>query len=79
MRAIGVDVGGTFTDRLLAYGPSGGGYGDPLARDPRAAFDDVLDGYVSAEFARRHYVVVVVDGRLDEEATAALRVRHGAG
>ena len=66
-------------DRLLAFGPSGGGYGDPLARDPRAVLDDVLDGYVDAEFARDHYAVVIAEGRLDEAATATLRARRRAG
>ena len=45
-------------DRLLAYGPSGGGYGDPFRRDPAAVLDNVLDGLLSAEIARAHYGVV---------------------
>lgn len=39
--------------------PGGGGYGDPLERDPIAVLNDVLAGYVSAEAARRDYGVVV--------------------
>lgn len=60
-------------DRLLVLGPSGGGYGDPFARDAAAVLDDVLDGYISEEFARHRYGVVIADGRLDQAATAALR------
>jgi N-methylhydantoinase B len=53
----------------------GGGWGDPRKRDPQAVLDDVLDGYVSLEGARRDYgVVLTPDGRaLDREATEAAR------
>ncbi len=34
-------------DRLVAYGPSGGGYGAPLQRAPAAVLDNVLDGLIS--------------------------------
>jgi N-methylhydantoinase B len=37
----------------------GGGWGDPLARDPQAVCDDVLDEYVSREAAERDYGVVL--------------------
>ena len=32
---------------------AGGGYGEPLERDPELVLGDVLDGYVSIEGARR--------------------------
>ncbi len=60
-------------DRLVAFGPSGGGYGNPLTRDPEAVLDDVLDGYITAEFARDHYGVVIANGRVDEAVTAKRR------
>jgi len=37
----------------------GGGYGDPFGRDPEDVREDVLDGYVSREAARRDYGVVL--------------------
>jgi N-methylhydantoinase B len=37
----------------------GGGYGDPLEREPARVVEDVLDGYVSVEAAREHYGVDV--------------------
>jgi N-methylhydantoinase B len=37
----------------------GGGFGDPLERDPEAVKEDVADGYVSIERARADYGVVV--------------------
>jgi N-methylhydantoinase B len=33
----------------------GGGYGDPAARAVNAVRDDLADGKISPEFARRHY------------------------
>ena len=65
------------------YG-GGGGYGDPLLRDPERVRDDVLDEYVSREAAARDYGVVLVgeafesDLRVDEAATRALRARLSA-
>jgi N-methylhydantoinase B len=39
--------------------PGGGGYGDPLERDPQAVLEDVIAGYVSIKAAERDYGVVV--------------------
>ena len=50
----------------------GGGWGDPLARDPALVAKEVRRGLITASGARR-YGVVVVDGNADDEATAALR------
>jgi N-methylhydantoinase B len=45
---------------VTAAGPAlpADGFGDPRARDPRRARDDVLDGMITAEEARRDYGVV---------------------
>jgi len=56
----------------------GGGYGDPLERDPRDVLEDVLEEKVTIEHAARAYGVVIVPGRrpnLDVAATARLRAR----
>ena len=54
--------------------PGGGGVGDPRTRDPQRVLDDVLDGFITAEEARRDYAVVIdADGRLDLAATQRLR------
>lgn len=53
----------------------GGGWGDPLERDPAAVLEDVLDEYVSIEAAGKHYGVII-DGksmRIDLEGTEKLR------
>jgi N-methylhydantoinase B len=52
----------------------GGGWGDPLERDPAAVADDVRNEKVGAASAREHYAVVLAgDGSVDVEATEALR------
>jgi len=53
--------------------PSGGGYGDPLERDPERVRRDVIAGKVSVEGARRDYAVVIADGKIDPSQTQALR------
>ncbi len=53
---------------------AGGGYGDPLTRDPDTVAIDVARDVVSAEAAREIYgVVLAPDGRLDAAATTAAR------
>jgi len=53
----------------------GGGWGDPLDRDPARVRADVIDEYVSLEAARDQYGVVLASGTfdVDREATARLR------
>lgn len=55
--------------------PAASGYGDPLLRDPAAVLADVEAGHVDVEAARRVSGVILVDGSVDEEATAALRLQ----
>jgi N-methylhydantoinase B len=62
-------------DRLVTYGPSGGGYGDPYKRKAEAVLENVLDGLISVETARDSYGVVIAAGKLDSAATAKLRAR----
>ncbi|HEY8612259.1 MAG TPA: hydantoinase B/oxoprolinase family protein [Roseomonas sp.] len=64
-------------DIVRVVGAGAGGYGDPFARDPALVATDVRCGFVSLKLARNAYGVVVRDGRVDEAATAVLRV--GAG
>jgi N-methylhydantoinase B len=54
--------------------PGGGGFGDPLTREPERVMRDVRLGYISREAARRDYKVALhPDGSLDAEATAQAR------
>ena len=41
--------------RIQFEAPGSGGYGPPAERDPGRLADDVRDGYVSADAARRDY------------------------
>jgi N-methylhydantoinase B len=58
--------------------PGGGGFGDPMARDPIRVGRDVNLGYVTKAAARTSYGVVIGEnGAVDVAATEALR--SGAG
>jgi N-methylhydantoinase B len=60
--------------RVLTSG--GGGYGDPLKRDPAKVAADVRCGYVSRDAAARIYgVVLAAHGTVLERETAACRQR----
>jgi N-methylhydantoinase B len=52
----------------------GGGYGDPLDRDPERVVRDVADGLVSDGAAAEIYGVVLEGGTFDDEATAERRL-----
>ncbi len=72
-------------ERLVYRFGGGGGWGDPLDRDPDAVLEDVWDEYVSIEAARDEYGVVITGSlddmtlALDRAATDALRARMRAG
>jgi len=52
----------------------GGGWGDPLERDPMAVRADVQEEFISARSAREHYGVVLTDElAVDHAATEAAR------
>jgi N-methylhydantoinase B len=51
----------------------GGGYGDPLRRDPAAVVDDVAGGLVSEAVALEVYGVVIGDAEGTERAREAIR------
>jgi N-methylhydantoinase B len=57
----------------------GGGYGDPLERNPALVAQDVRARFVSPRVAQEIYGVVVTDGRVDEAATRERRasIRRG--
>ncbi len=60
--------------------PGGGGYGDPLERDPADVAADVRRGVLSAEYAAREYGVVLHAGAtVDEAATQARRAAQPRG
>jgi N-methylhydantoinase B len=61
-------------DAICLALPGGGAFGDPRTRDPQRVLDDVLDGLITVDEARRDYAVVIdVQGRLDLTETERLR------
>ena len=61
-------------DRLVLEMPGGGGYGDPMVRDPESVARDIRDGLVSRETAERDYgVILTAEGGVDIQATENAR------
>jgi N-methylhydantoinase B len=60
-------------DVLLMESSGGGGFGDPLTRDPAAVAADIAEGYVTPTAAERDYGVIWRDGAVDAAATVAKR------
>jgi hypothetical protein len=50
-------------DEILIVGPGGGGYGSPLQRAPETVLEDVREGFVSIESARRDYGLAIEEVR----------------
>jgi N-methylhydantoinase B len=66
-------------DAFMLCSGGGGGFGDPHERPAERVAEDVAEGYLSPEQARRAYGVVVDEhGVLDEAATASLRSERAA-
>jgi N-methylhydantoinase B len=57
--------------------PGGGGFGNPMEREPQAVFMDVKEGYVSAEKAEQEYGVVLrqTEGNLELDIDATIQRR----
>ncbi|WP_439502392.1 hydantoinase B/oxoprolinase family protein [Aminobacter ciceronei] len=62
-------------DRVSVGTPGGGGYGDPLERDPDLVLRDIGLGYYTREQAADMFGVVIGNDGVDAEATAHLRRR----
>ena len=66
-------------DVLMMESSGGGGFGDPLERDPSRVAADLAEGYVTPGAAEAVYGVVLRDGTIDPDATAARRAALRAG
>jgi N-methylhydantoinase B len=66
-------------DVLLMESSGGGGFGDPLERDPARVVADIGEGYVTPPAAEAIYGVVLRDAALDAAATEAQRAKLRAG
>ena len=66
-------------DQIVFRTAGGGGWGDPLERDPGRVRNDVARKLVGADAAREHYGVVLkgadieVDGRATQELRESLK------
>jgi N-methylhydantoinase B len=63
-------------ERAANINPGGGGFGNPFERDVARVVEDVKNGLVSIEGARRDYGVVITDREalvVDDAATTAAR------
>ncbi len=61
-------------DVVMMESSGGGGFGDPLERDPAAVAADLAEGYVTVGAAEAIYGVVLSGGAVDAAATGARRV-----
>ncbi len=61
-------------DTVTFLTPGAGGWGNPLERDPDAVLRDVLDGFITPDAAHADYGVVIHDGMITNDATAARRL-----
>ena len=67
-------------DKVRVETSGGGGYGDPLRRDPAKVEADVREGYVSREAAAELYGVVLDEaGKVRADETAAKRRQLAGG
>lgn len=64
-------------DVLFRQTAGGGGYGDPIERDQQLVLNDIMNGAVSLEAARKQYGVIIDEAGLTvkEKATAKQRER----
>lgn len=60
-------------DVVVMESSGGGGYGDPLERDPRAVLADLAEGVITPATAQRVYGVVAGVAGIDAAATATRR------
>jgi N-methylhydantoinase B len=65
----------TRDDVLYIRAASGGGYGDPLEREPRLVREDVRNGLVSKETAEQIYGVVMDERSLTPDSTRTRELR----
>ena len=69
-------------DRIFYGSSGGGGFGNPLDREPELVLEDVIDEWLTIEAAKKYYGVIVeeidmeaADYRIDEAATKKLRAK----
>ncbi len=62
-------------DRVTIDAPGGGGYGNPLERDPELVVNDVIEGYISIESAKSDYGVAIDPATLEVNEAETKKLR----
>jgi N-methylhydantoinase B len=63
-------------DVVVMLSAGGGGYGDPLERDPDAVARDMIKGYIGADHLHDSYGVILTEsGDVDSQETEQLRLK----
>ncbi|PCI54386.1 MAG: hydantoinase [Alphaproteobacteria bacterium] len=61
-------------ERIISISTGGGGYGDPMQRDPERVLSDYLNGYITKERSKTTYgVVITEENEIDNYETAHIR------
>jgi N-methylhydantoinase B/oxoprolinase/acetone carboxylase alpha subunit len=63
-------------DRMIMDAAGGGGYGNPLERDPELVEEDVIQGYVSLEKAGEDYGVRIDPKTMKADLEATIQLRE---
>ena len=66
-------------DEFVHIQAGGGGYGNPLDRDPKKVLHDALNELITLEYAFDVYGVVIRDWAVDQKATEIRRAELGKG
>ena len=53
----------------------GGGFGNPMEREPERVLNDVIDGYINVEQAKSDYGVAIDGARMEVDAQATTQLR----
>ncbi len=64
-------------DVFVVKTPGGGGYGDPLKRPPTLVLQDVKNGLVSLNTARRDYGIVINPHSMKIDWASTKQLRRG--
>ena len=62
-------------DALQMRVSNGGGYSDPLERNPKSALEDLINGNISKVMAQRIYEVVLIENSIKTDSVVTQNIR----